>query len=79
MGKRVRPFAGSTEFIEWKQRNCEHCTLRWQGGEGYECDIEAALDYSHYDNGTVTRAIGKLLKFDGQRVAEDCQARELVA
>ncbi len=81
MSERVRPFTEGSEFADWKSRNCERCTLRWEekdGYRGYQCDIEMALDYSYFDNGTVTEAIGKVLKFDGQRVAEDCQARELV-
>ncbi len=78
MSERVRPFADGNEFFDWKRRNCQHCTLRWEEKDGYRCDIEAAIDYAHLDNGTVTITIGRLLKFDGQHVAEDCQARELV-
>ena len=78
MGERLRPFRTPAAFACWKSRNCSPCTLRWQVEQRYRCDIEAALDYADFDNGTVTNAIGKLLGFDGQNVAEDCQARELV-
>ena len=78
MGERVRPFSCGRYFRDWKSRNCQRCALQWQAGQGYQCDIEAALDYAYMDDGKVTTTIGKLLGFDGQHVAEDCQARELV-
>ena len=77
MGKRVRPFAGRCEFIRWKADNCERCALRWQAGRGYLCDIDAALDYSHLNNGTVRASIGERMGFSCQHVAEECPEREM--
>ncbi len=80
MGERVRPFAEGSEFVDWKRRNCDRCTLRWQEGRGrdaYLCDIESALDYAYMDDGTVTETVGGLMRFDGEHVADDCQARVL--
>ena len=78
MGERVRPFANGTEFFDWKRCNCQRCTLGWQAGQGYQCDLEAALDYAHMDKKGVTETIAKSLKFDGEHVAEDCPDRVLV-
>ena len=78
MGERVRPFSKGSEFTGWKAFNCQRCVLRWEAGQGYQCDIEAALDYAYMDDGKVRITIGKLLKFDGEHVAEDCPARVLV-
>ncbi len=76
MGKRIRPFT-AREFKPWKSRNCQHCSLAWREDQGYRCDIEAAIDYAHLDNGTVTAEIGRILQFDGQHVAEECPDRVL--
>ncbi len=78
MGERVTPFSCGSYFRDWKSRNCDRCALRWEAGQGWQCDIEAALQYAYMDNGTVTREIGKRLRFDGRWVADDCQERELV-
>lgn len=78
MGERVRPFSRGCDFKCWKAFNCRRCTLRWEAGQGYHCDIEAALDYAYLDDGSVTVGIGKSLKFDGEHVAEDCPERVLV-
>jgi hypothetical protein len=80
MSERIRPFT-AREFKPWKWRNCRRCNLRWREGQGYRCDIEAAIDYAHLDNGTVTKVIGKRLRFeqcvpDGH-VAEECLERVL--
>lgn len=77
MGRRVRPFT-AREFKPWKSRNCQYCTLRWREGQGYQCDIEAAIDYAHLDNGTVQVSIGERMGFSCQHVAEDCPEREPV-
>ncbi len=82
MGERVRPFANGDEFFDWKQRNCQRCTLRWQeglvqDGHGWQCDIEAALDYAHIDNGSVTLDIGQRMRFDGVNIADPCPERVL--
>jgi hypothetical protein len=78
MTERVRPFAKGADFLCWRRRNCDRCTLRWQAGQGYQCDLEAALDYAYMDKKGVTVVIGECLKFDGERVAEDCPDRVLV-
>ncbi len=78
MSERVRPFSEGSEFIDWKRRNCDRCTLRWQAGHGYQCDIEAALDYAYLDNRTVRASIGERMGFSCQHVAEECPERELV-
>jgi predicted RNA-binding Zn-ribbon protein involved in translation (DUF1610 family) len=78
MTKRVRPFTKGADFLCWKRRNCERCTLGWQAGQGYQCDLEAALDYAYMDKKGVTETIGKSLKFDGEHVAHDCPECVLV-
>ena len=77
MSERVRPFANGDEFFDWKQRNCQRCTLRWRAGQGYQCDLECALDYAYGDNGMVTETICKRLKFDQLYVAAHCPERVL--
>ncbi len=77
MGERVRPFAKGSEFVAWKRRNCERCTLKWQQGLGYQCDIESAVDYAYMERGMMTLGMAKRMKFDGEHVAEDCPEREL--
>lgn len=78
MGERIRPFSCGSEFFDWKRRNCERCKLKWQAGQSYQCDLECALDYAYGDNGMVTAAIGKRMKFDGLYVAAHCPERALV-
>ena len=82
MGERIRPFSCGSEFADWKRQNCEGCTLRWQEGlaqegHGWQCDIEAALDYAYIDNGSVTLEIGRRMRFDGVNIADPCPERVL--
>ena len=77
MGKRVIPFSGRSEFVDWKLRNCRRCRLQWRDEKRYQCDIEAALDYAEIDNGTVRKSIGERMGFSCQHVAQDCPEREL--
>ncbi len=77
MAERIGPFSCGSHFVDWKWRNCDRCTLRWTEGQGWKCEIEAALDNAYIDDGTVTQEIGKRLRFDGRWVAEDCKERVL--
>ena len=74
---RVRAFANGSEFDHWQFHNCEKCKKSTFNdptiGEGDwpKCEIESALNYAYWDDGTVDQAI-----YD--KMGVNCKEKEAV-
>lgn len=54
--RKYRPFSNGTEFMDWKDNNCDDCARgHYDEDNGYRCATQAAIDFASCTDGMVTR------------------------
>jgi len=83
MSDRITPFSNGTEFMVWRDYNCDRCAkdCPHDGNGNYGeplCDIEVAIAYASVDDGQIDKTIADRAGLP-VRGGEICQCPEFEA
>ena len=62
---RIRLFSNGEEYRTWEHNNCDRCVKAWPGNGPALCDLEEALAFACFDDGTIAPEIAARLGYAG--------------